>query len=97
MTEKEWQSTVVDLARVYGWAVFHQFDSRRSAPGWPDLVLLRPPEIVFAELKTDAGKVRPEQTVTLSSLESCGLECYIWRPRDWDQVSARLRPTGRRS
>jgi hypothetical protein len=53
-------------------------------------VLVRPPEIIFAELKTLRGRVRPEQTVWLGMLAACGLETYIWRPSDLDEVCVRL-------
>lgn len=53
MSEAAWQSNVVRLAGYYGWRTYHTRDSRGSDPGFPDLVLLRGPELVFAELKPD--------------------------------------------
>lgn len=91
LPEAGWQQTVVDTAQAYGWWVHHHFDSRRSTAGWPDLVLLRPPEAIFVELKTDAGRIRPEQREVLAALEACGLETHIWRPRDFYEMAERLR------
>jgi hypothetical protein len=51
MTEKQLQGAVVELAKRLGYLVYHTFDSRRSNPGWPDLVLCKPPRLIFAELK----------------------------------------------
>lgn len=91
MDEATWQAQVLELAGLSGWTHFHPYNMRRSDPGWPDLVLCRPPELIFVELKTDRGRVRPEQTVWLERLEACGAEVYIWRPRDFDEVHQRLR------
>lgn len=60
-SEAHFQRQVEQLATFYGWRHYHTHDSRRSAPGFPDLVLVRGVELIFAELKTDKGRVRPEQ------------------------------------
>lgn len=91
MTEKTWQDQVVELATLYRWVHFHVYDSRRSDPGWPDLVLARPPELLVAELKTDKGRLTTAQTDWLSRLAACGIETHVWRPRDFERVHARLR------
>lgn len=91
MTEKTWQAQVVELAGYYRWRHFHPYEMRRSDPGWPDLVLCRAPELIFAELKTDRGRLRPEQQDWLSLLAACRQEVHVWRPRDLEQVHARLR------
>lgn len=56
-TEKRFQAQIVTLARTLGWAEHHTYDSRRSPAGFPDLVLLRPPRLILAEVKTDAGRM----------------------------------------
>jgi VRR-NUC domain len=76
--EKQWQATVVDAARLLGWKVFHPYDSRRSEPGWPDLTLVRPPRLVFVELKVH-GRLTGAQRRWLSLLAACGAEAYLWR------------------
>lgn len=68
--EAEWQTTVEDLARVYGWRVYHTRDSRGSEPGFPDLVLVRPPRLIFAELKRERGRVSPTQQSWLQALDA---------------------------
>jgi hypothetical protein len=88
--EAEWQSEVIRLATIGGWRHHHQFNARRSGKGWPDLTLVRPPELVIAELKTERGRVSDEQKGWLADLAACGVEVYVWRPSDLEQVSARL-------
>jgi len=57
-----------------------------DAQGWPDLTLVRPPRIVFAELKAEDGHLLPEQRRWLDILDDCGQEVYLWRPSDFDEI-----------
>ena len=82
--ERAFQEAVLQLARLHGWLAYHTHDSRRSQAGFPDLVLVRGQRVVFAELKSAKGRVRPAQRVWLDRLEAAGAETYLWRPSDWD-------------
>lgn len=83
IAERAWQDDVVDTAAKLGWhRRYHTFDSRRSTAGFPDLVLVRRPRLIFAELKTETGKVTREQGDWLDDLEGCVAECHIWRPSE---------------
>lgn len=83
MTEAVLQQRVNRLAAVLGFAVYHTHDSRRSQAGYPDCTLLREGRLVFAELKSQRGRVRPEQRVWLDELAKVpGAEVYLWRPVD---------------
>lgn len=99
ISEEVFQRQVLDLARLSGWRCYHTFDSRRSAAGFPDFVLVRPPVVLFAELKSEAGRLRPEQAAWLEALVACeGVEARLWRPGDWPEVEetlARPRKRGR--
>lgn len=87
MSERDWQQRVLDLAALRGWRTFHAYDSRRSAPGWPDLALVRRGRLVLAELKAEAGRVSCEQRQWLDDLGACaGVEVHLWRPSDWPAV-----------
>jgi len=89
MTERELQNNVVAMARALGWMPYHPFDSRRSEPGYPDLTMIHPDtgRLIFAELKTSKGRLRPAQIEWLGALREVardrGLEVYEWRPADW--------------
>lgn len=89
ITEKELQQAVVELAQYFRWKTYHTFDSRRSDPGFPDLVMVRNDRMIFAELKSSTGRVSTAQTDWLAAIEiveSCtaGLvRCFVWRPEDW--------------
>lgn len=91
MTEAHFQTQVEQLAGFYGWNLrYHTHDSRRSNKGWPDLVLCRPPEILFVEIKGAKTRVTVEQREWIAALTACGLETYLWRPADFDALHERL-------
>ena len=87
MTEAELRSAVIALAEQHGWRVYAIPDSRRvlgsTGAGYPDLTLVRPGMILFAELKTRTGKTSPEQDRWLELLRSTFTSVHIWRPKDW--------------
>lgn len=91
ISERDWQQLVVDFAHLNGWWSYHTLRSTGSTPGWPDLVLLRDTDAVFAELKKEDGKVTPAQGRVLELLETAGMEVHVWRPSDQSQVFERLR------
>ncbi len=92
LTEASWQQQVTDLADILGWRWYHTHDSRRSPAGFPDLVLVnvRRGRTIFAELKTDRGKVSAAQQQWLDDLDAASQETYVWRPRDWRAVVVTL-------
>ena len=91
VNERDFLQQVKDLARLCGWRVYHTLDSRGSDPGFPDLVLVRRGQLVFAELKTDSGKPTAAQTAWLADLGRVhGVDVHLWRPSDWPQIEAML-------
>ena len=88
--ERHFQQAVMDCARLLGWRVYHTFDSRRSNPGFPDLVLVRD-RVVFAELKTERGQLSRDQAEWLDALGAAGAEAHLWRPADWPTIDATLK------
>ena len=87
VTEAQWQRTVVEAAELFGWWVFHDHDSRRNQAGFPDLVLIRPPRVVFLELKRETGKLTRAQSEVLGMLEDCpGVEVEVARPSNWSSL-----------
>ena len=92
ISERDFQRMVIDLADLTGWVLqYHTYDSRRSNPGFPDLVLVRPPRILFIELKAQKGVITPAQKLWKEALDKCpGVESYIWRPTDGDEAQRTL-------
>lgn len=106
MTETELQQAVIECARLFGWRVAH-FRPAMTRHGWrtpvqadgkgfPDLCMARDGVIAFAEIKSDKGKLAPEQEAWRDEIEGesqQGPEFYVWRPRDWlsGQIEVALR------
>lgn len=97
MLERDLEAAVIDLARILRWRRAH-FRPAQTSRGWrtpvsgdgagfPDLLLVRSPRIVAAELKSASGKVTPEQAAWLADLAASGIECHVWRPANLDDGS----------
>jgi hypothetical protein len=82
VTEAELFEAIRTLAHLLSWEIYHTHDSRRSAPGFPDLVLMRPPELVFIELKTQTGRLTKAQQRWQDELAACGADVAVWRPSE---------------
>jgi hypothetical protein len=89
MSEEQWQQVVVDYAILKGWLVWHDQDPRRNGAGFPDLLLIRD-RVVWAELKTQTGRVSYHQAEMHARLEQVGAEVHVWRPSMWPDVQATL-------
>lgn len=118
MTEKELQRSVIKEARRCGWLVAHfgasvkiVVDKKgtrtvgdRDAAGFPDLVLLRGRELIFAELKGHSGwgltfsqrewldKLDDIKRATYDvDLDTFVVDVQVWTPEDLDVIYRRLR------
>jgi hypothetical protein len=94
-TEAQFQTAVIEFARLSGWRVYHTHDSRHSEPGFPDLTMVRNGCLIFAELKADKGRLSPAQREWLADLETVAgwpaVEVYTWRPSQWSEIEEALR------
>lgn len=101
ISETAFQHQVEHLAHVFGWRLFHAkpaqlpngrwVTNQSGDAGFPDLVLAHPSRgVIFAELKTQLGRITPGQRAWLNVLEAAGAETYIWRPSDFDDIKNRL-------
>jgi hypothetical protein len=94
ISEKVFQGQVRKAAIVNGFLFYHTWNSMRSAAGFPDCVLVHPKKgrLIFAELKSETGKVTPEQQSWIDALMDVpGVEGYILRPSDFDWFWESLR------
>ena len=91
MTETQFLKSVVSVAEDGGWLVYHTYDSRRSQAGFPDLVMTKAGRTIFAELKSQKGRIKAAQQNWLDELgKTQGLEVFLWRPSDMDEVVKNL-------
>lgn len=117
MSEEQLLSAVLETTDRFGWRSAHVGAPMRYLPkargggaipdkrarGFPDLVLVRGTRLVFAELKSDTGRVTSEQQAWLDALDGVAaeffgaeidakVEVYLWRPHSWpDAIVAALR------
>ncbi len=90
-TEASFQATILSLAKQFGWRAYHTHNSKRSPAGFPDLVLVRRPRVIFAELKTETGVLSVAQKAWLADLAGCTVESGVWRPSDLEYIVGKLR------
>lgn len=90
-SEASFLQQVLDLAKVLHWRTYHTWNSVHSAGGFPDLVLVRRPRVLFVELKREDGAPTAAQQQWLDDLRACGQEARLWRPSDWPEVLEALR------
>ncbi len=96
ITEAQFQSQVLDLAHLLGWRVAH-FRPAMTKHGWrtavagngkgfPDLIMVRGDRQVVAELKSKTGFITGEQKLWLDAFRGAGVETYVWRPDDFEEI-----------
>ena len=97
-SEKEFHAAVIEAATKRGWTHYHTWRSDKSDKGWPDLVLARrgfnyhiPGRIIFAELKSETGKMTEDQTEWCALILAARQEYYVWRPSNWSLILEILR------
>lgn len=97
MTEAQLLQAVRDLAKLRGWLCYHTHDSRRSEPGFPDLVLVHPRtgQLRMVELKSLKGRVTPAQQKWIDALYAAGVVVDVWRPGHLlnGRIGAALQPS----
>jgi len=98
--ESELLDVVLGLARLYGFRAVHWRPLRTQhgwrtpvqgdGVGWPDLILVKGRRIIAAELKSDTGRLAPEQQQWLDTLAGAGIETFLWRPSDVQSIADTL-------
>ena len=91
ISEKNFEQLVKELARVNNWLYYHTYRSTHSTTGFPDCVFVRGNDLLFAELKTEKGKVSPFQQQWLDTLANTQIPVYIWRPSDYEEICELLK------
>ena len=94
--EALFQDKVLQIARMNGWVIHHAAPHRvgttwrSDGKGTPDLILAhRTRGLIFAELKTEVGKLSADQVSWLKALQPWA-EVYVWRPNQLDMIAKRL-------
>jgi hypothetical protein len=104
-SEKDFQARIVALAHLHGWRVAAIRKVRVKRPngstywetpmwadgvGWPDLVLVKGPRLLFWECKRVGAMPTPEQDDWLLALRLAGQQAQIVSPDDWPRIERML-------
>ena len=102
VSEQDLFNQILDLAHIYHWRCAH-FRPAMTERGWrtavagdgagyPDLCMVRLTRVLYAELKSEKGKVTEEQQEWLDALKQTGkVEVYVWRPSDFYEIAEILK------
>lgn len=98
MSERDFMASVIDLARLNGFLVYHTHDSRRSAPGFPDIVAIRGEDLLAIETKSQRGRLTPDQEHWLRAFAGVErVQALLVKPAGWDELAALLSRGSKRS
>lgn len=91
MSEAEFQQHVEDALKTRGYLYWHVRDPRLMKAGLPDIIAVHPTKlprrVLFFELKTMQGRVKPKQREALAALADVyGVDARIIRPSEWPAV-----------
>ena len=92
-SEKKFATTVAGFMRRHGWRVQRNGwigVGNQHVKGFPDMVCIRE-AILFVELKTTTGKLKPAQEEWRDCILAAGGQWELWRPRDWEALKERLK------
>jgi hypothetical protein len=94
MLERDWQKVVESALDAFGWWFAHVPANVVMCPrcktkvyrgirkGIPDILAIKPPYILWLELKTEHGRLETEQREVGDMLQACGQTFVEARPRD---------------
>lgn len=87
-SEAAFQSWLTDMLALYGWRLLHEdapyrchkcgaYQKPRKVAGLPDIIAARGNRLLFAELKSERGRVRPEQQEVIDALAPVTLASVV--------------------
>lgn len=83
---------IINRCDQLGLMVYHNPESIRAQPGFPDLVIVGR-RILYREVKTGSGRLSPTQTTWRYKILAAGGDWRLWMPGDWagDQIERELK------
>ncbi len=84
--EMPFMEQVIEFLRLCGWLCYHTKDSRKSAPGFPDIIALKGKRQLVIETKRAGEEPSEEQERWLRAYVDVGAEVYVWTPDDWPEI-----------
>ena len=81
MPRSQFERDVIAAGKSFGWLVYHTHDSRRSEPGFPDVVMVRGSDSLFPEVKAGSDTTTDDQLKWLCALKRAGHEVCVVRDK----------------
>jgi len=102
ISEATFTQQVIRIAQVFKWRVAHFRPAmtkrgrwvtavQGDGAGFPDLIMVREDRVLVAELKSAKGKLTPAQLLWISGFLVAGVEAFIWRPSDIEEIERILK------
>jgi len=100
VTEKEFANQIEGLLDTFHWrwchfrpaSTKHGWTTALSGhPGFPDYIAVKDGSVIVIELKSEKGKVSPDQQLWLEAFKQADIDVYLWRPSDFDFAVSKLR------
>lgn len=102
ISESVFTAQVIKLAQVFKWRVAHfrpamdkhgrwKTAVQGDGAGFPDLIMVRQERVLVAELKSAKGKPSREQLLWISGFLVAGVEAFIWKPSDINDIEEILK------
>ena len=94
MTERDFQRIVVYALKLRGYIVWTVPNMTQTARGLPDVIAIHPnhpQRLLCYELKSERGRIRPEQEIALGALAMAkDVDARVIRPSYWADVLAEI-------
>ena len=102
LKEDQFQTIVIELLHLHGWRVAHfrkvriqrkdgsvywQTPVAADGKGFLDLEAIRGRRLLKIELKVNSS-LSAEQKQWIKCYEEAGIECYVWKPKDWETIKS---------
>jgi hypothetical protein len=84
--EVPFMQQVLEFLRLCGFLAYHTKDSRKSAPGFPDIIALKGERQLVIETKRVGEEPDSEQERWLGAYADVGAEVYVFTPDDWAEI-----------
>ena len=94
-TEDELLTAATEALTLYRWRWTHARRSDRALtmghPGLPDIIAVRDGRVLFCEVKSQVGRLSPDQVLWLDALKECDVDYFLLRPDTLDTFLAVIR------
>ena len=83
---------VVDICEKQGFLWHHLYDLYKGFTGCPDLMMAKPPRLIFIKFKVQGRELGNEEHLWMQTMERChGVEAYVFYSNDLHKAMSVIR------